>query len=344
MIRNILILSWNDLAIAFKNKTIYLIFFIPLFVFLTLKFVDQTDTTPQKIKIGLIEKENYAPVILKSIQSADQAFSFIWLSSREAGKRGLKEKKVDGILIPSEKEPKRLELVVLTKTSLQTVAIVESLSALQIAVEGKNPNWLSSIQPLQENGIQKQTLPTWILMLALMVSFIILPAQVAEEKEKNLLLGLLQTPIRETEWLVAKLILGMCLIGISVIFLHLLGKFDLGFSLGLGYALFVMIGSFCFSAVGVFLGFLCRNQASARTLGVLVYLPHLLPSALSDFSQKLNKFAPLLPSFQFYAPIKSILFEGIGISHFYWEVIYLLSVGIAAHLFSYKLMKIRWLM
>ena len=88
-------------------------------------------------------------------------------------------------MIRSEKEPQRVELLVLTKASFQTLAIVESFSALQVAVEGGSKNWISDIKPLQDSGIQKQTLPTWILMLVLLVSFIIAPAQVAEEKEKN---------------------------------------------------------------------------------------------------------------------------------------------------------------
>ena len=73
MIRNIITLTLNDLAIAFKNKTIYLILFIPLFVFLSLKFVDQKDANFQKINIGLIQKEHYSPVIMKSIKAADNS-------------------------------------------------------------------------------------------------------------------------------------------------------------------------------------------------------------------------------------------------------------------------------
>jgi ABC-2 type transport system permease protein len=342
MIRNIITLTLNDLAIAFKNKTIYLIFFIPLFVFLSLKVVDQKDENFQKIKIGLIQKEKYSPVIIKSIKAADKVFAISWLSNEEEGKRWLKEKKIDGILIKSEKEPQSLELLVLTKASFQTLAIVESFSALQIAVEGDSKNWISDIKPLQDSGIQKQTLPTWILMLVLLVSFIIIPAQVAEEKEKKLLLGLLQTPMREFEWLLAKLFLGMILIHLAVIFLHLLGKFEFGNSLS--YVAFIGVGSFCFSSFGIFLGFLCRNQASARTLGVLFYLPLLLPSALSDFSQKLNTVAPLLPSYQFYEPIKAILLEGAGISNFSLEWICLFLVGLLTYFLSYYLMKKRWLM
>ena len=139
-------------------------------------------------------------------------------------------------------------------------------------------------------------------MLVLLVGFIVLPTQVAEEKEKKLLLGLLQTPIREVEWLLAKVFLGMILIAVATLFLHLLIAFDLDRGSSLSYVAFLMAGGFCFSAFGIFFGFLCRTQTSARTLGVLFYLPHLLPTALTDFSQTLNSVAPLVPSFQFYRP------------------------------------------
>jgi len=342
MIRNIITLTLNDLAIAFKNKTIYLILFIPFFVFFSLKLVDRTDADFKKINIGLIQKEMYAPVILQTIKSADRVFTVSRVSNEEEGKRWLKERKIDGLLLRSEINQNSLVLVVLKKESLLTLSIVESFSALQKAVEGNSINWISDIKPLQKGGIQKQTLPTWILMLVLLVSFIIMPAQVAEEKEKKLLLALLQTPMREIEWLIAKLFLGMILILIAVLFLHLLGKFDLGN--GLSYVAFIGVGSFCFSSYGIFLGFLCRNQASARTLGVIFYLPHLLPSALSDFSQKLTAVAPFLPSYQFYEPVKSILLEEGRISNLSLQWIYLLLFGLLTFFFAYLLMKKRWLM
>jgi ABC-2 type transport system permease protein len=342
MIRNIITLTLNDLAIAFKNKTIFLIIFIPFFVFFSLKLVDITAADVKKINIGLIQKEIYAPVILQTITSADRVFTVSRVSNEEEGKRWLKEKKIDGLLLRSEKEQNSLVLVVLKKESLQTLSIVESFSALQKAVEGNNTNWISDIKPLQEGGIQKQTLPTWILMLVLLVGFIVMPAQVAEEKEKKLLLALLQTPMREIEWLIAKLFSGMILILTAVLFLHLMGNFEPGNILS--YLAFIVVGSFCFSSYGIFLGFLCRNQASARTLGVMFYLPHLLPSALSDFSQKLSSVAPFLPSYQFYEPIKSILLDESRISNLSLEWIYLFVVGLVTFFFSYLLMKKRWLM
>jgi ABC-2 type transport system permease protein len=174
-----------------------------------------------------------------------------------------------------------------------------------------------------------------------LVSFIIIPAQVAEEKEKKLLSSLLQTPIREIEWLIAKLLLSMILIFTAVLLLHLLNKFNLR---NVNYLAFILVGSFCFSSYGILLGFLCRSQAGARTLGVIFYLPHLLPSVLSDFSKKLTIIAPLLPSYQFYEAIKPILLEQGLTTHLSFEWFYLFLVGLFTFLLSYMLIKNRWLM
>jgi ABC-2 type transport system permease protein len=342
MIKNIITLALNDLYLAFKNKTILLILFIPFFVFISLKLVDSVAADHKKIKIGMLKNELYSPVILGAIRSADQAFTVRAIVSQQEGERLLKEKVLDGVLIPSDKGKDNLSLVVLKKESVQTLSIVESFSQLQKAVEGRSVDWISEIDPLQKSGIQKQTLPTWTLMLVLLVSFIIMPAQIAEEKEKKLLLALLQTPMREIEWLIAKLLLGITLILISVMFLHLMGGFDFGN--GLSYLAFFVAGSFCFSSYGILLGFLCRNQASARTLGVIFYLPHLLPSALSDFSEKLTAVAPFLPSYQFYEPIRSILLDDGRLADFSVDFVYLIAVGMTAFFLAYVLLKKRWLM
>jgi ABC-2 type transport system permease protein len=299
--------------------------------------VDITSAEFKKINIGLIQTETYAPVILQTITSADKIFTVSRVSGVEEGKKWLREKKIDGLLVRPEKDKAGVVLVVLKKESLQTLSIIESFSA-----EGNGTNWISDIKTLQEGGIQKQTLPTWILMLVLLVGFIIMPAQVAEEKEKKLLLALLQTPMREIEWLIAKVLSGMVLILTAVLSLHMLGAFNPGNMLG--YAAFIVVGSFCFSSYGIFLGFLCRNQASARTLGVIFYLPHLLPSALSDYSQKLTAVAPFLPSYQFYEPIKALLLDEGRLTNLSQEWIYLLVVGVMTFFFSYLLMKKRWLM
>jgi ABC-2 type transport system permease protein len=92
------------------------------------------------------------------------------------------------------------------------------------------------------------------------------------------------------------------------------------------------------------LGFLCRNQASARTLGVIFYLPHLLPSALSDFSHKLTTVAPLLPSYQLFRPLNSILLEDGRMVSMSLDFVYLFLVGSLAFYLSRLLMKRRWLM
>ena len=336
MIRNISILTLNDLAITIKNKTILLVFFIPLFVFVTLKLVDSKPAVPEKVKIGLIKNEIYDQKFLTSIKSARGAFAVSDIADLEEGKELIKEKKIDALLLKSE------VLIVLKRQSITTLTVLESFQALQKAVEGRNVNWISKVESLIVADVQKQSLPIWILMLVLLVSFVIMPSQVAEEKEKKLLVSLLQTPMREIEWLLSKVLVCMILICVSLVFLHMISDMKIGFNIH--YILFLIIGSFCFSAYGVLLGFLCRNQATARTLGVIFYLPHLLPAALSEYSAKLSSVAPLVPSFQFIESVKKIIFEQSTISQLSFELTYLAAIGLLAVGLSYYLLKRRWLM
>jgi ABC-2 type transport system permease protein len=264
------------------------------------------------------------------------------VGSEVEGKKKLKEKTLEGLLIKAKNGAERLDVLVLNKESPQTLAIISGFTVLQRSAEGKSAAWLSDLKALHDGGIQKRSLPIWVLMSVLLVGLIIMPAQVAEEKEKKLLLGLLQTPMREVEWVLAKVLVGMVLTFTAVLLLHLLGGFDLGEMPS--YFLFLGAGSFCFSSLGIFLGFLCGSQASARTLGVLFYLPLMVPAALADLSQKLSAVAPCLPSYQFYGPVRSILLEGGRISGFPLEWIYLLLLGAAACLIAIRLMKRRWLM
>jgi ABC-2 type transport system permease protein len=151
-------------------------------------------------------------------------------------------------------------LMVLTRASFQTPALVDGVSALQRQSEGKNSNWISEIRPILEIPLQRQMLPTWILMLVLMVGFIILPTQVAEEKEKKLLPGLLQTPIREMEWLLAKIIYGVIFFELAALFLQLLTRLEFSLGDSLAHIPFLLAGGFCFSSFGILVGFLCRTR------------------------------------------------------------------------------------
>lgn len=344
MIRNVIIMTLHDLAIACQNKTLFLILFIPVFVFVALQLVDENEAVDPNIRIGLLEQGSYPPEMLTTLEAANATIVVTWQSNEAAAMQWLKEGHGDGVLIPHGTAAQHCALIVLEKSSLKTVTIVESINALQRALEGKSNYWIAEIHPVQESGLQRQMLPTWILMLVLMVGFIILPAQVAEEKEKRLLLGLLQTPIRETEWLLAKVSYGIILVVLAATLLHLLTAFDFSIARGLNYLAFLIAGGFCFSALGVCVGFLCRTQASARTLGVLFYLPLLLPSALADFSKPLHSVAPWVPSYQLYQPVKSILLQGGGVADFPLDILALLGAGIIALFLSYQLMRRRWLM
>ena len=342
MIPPILTLIVNDLAIAVKNKSVLLIIFIPFFVFISLKLVDQSARNLTRATVGFVRTEAFSPMITRTLNRAASPILLLPVSDEAAGLRALRDKKIDGFLKHSDTARETLVLVVQKKEALQTLAIIESRAALQHVAEGGGSSWISEVRSLENGGIGTQLLPTWILMLVLLVGFIILPGQVAEEKEKNMLLSLLQTPMHEMEWLGAKVVSGMLLSAVAIVILHLLSNYrpeDMG-----NYVLFILLGSFCFCSYGIFLGLLCRNQASARTLGVIFYLPHLLPCALADYAPQLAACAPYLPSYHLLEPVRALLFNKYPLSHFATDWLYLTTVGVITMTFSYLLIKKRWLL
>lgn len=343
MISNVITLLTHDLAVAFRNKTLYLIVCIPLFVYATLTMVDPTAARNARIRIVLIENRSYPPVFLESIKRAPDEFAVRFVSREEEATRLLKQREADGILIPGRNDASRLRLTVIQQASPETLIIMQRISALQNAAESKGASWIAAVQPLQTGSAKEQTLPTWILMMVLLVSFIILPAQVAEEKEKQLLLGWMQTPVRESEWLAAKLVYGLILMLTSVVAFQLMGGVP-SCANGLTYLAILCAGGFCFGALGICIGLLCRTQASARTLGVLCYLPMLLPPALSDMSQGLKSIAVLLPSYHFYEPVRIMFMTANEPGALTRSWISLVVIGLLACLVSHRLIQKRWLM
>ncbi|HUH57647.1 MAG TPA: hypothetical protein VL020_03935, partial [Pseudomonadales bacterium] len=141
--KNTLLLALNDLAIAFKNKTLLLVLFIPLFVFISLNLVDGNDTQASAIKLGLLQDHAYTPEISDSIEAAKHSIEVTWLEDKDQGLRLLKEHKINGLVSNDAQESGNLELLVLKKESVHTIAIVQSFAALQKAAEGDRPNWIS---------------------------------------------------------------------------------------------------------------------------------------------------------------------------------------------------------
>lgn len=333
----------HDVAVAFKNKTVYLILCVPLFVYATLTLVDPARARESRLRIALIQTDRYAPVVLESIQRSSDPFTIRWVANEDEAVRLLKARELDGVLTPDGDDATRLLLTVARLGSVETMIVMQTFLTLQAAAEGLGPSWIAAVRPLQASSIKAQTLPTWILMMVLLVSLLVLPAQIAEEKEKQLLLGWMQTPVRESEWLASKLAYGIVLMLASVFVLQLMGGASVC-THGMSLLAMLCTGGFCFGALGICLGLLCRNQASARTLGVLCYLPLLLPAALSDMSQELRGIAPLIPSHHVYEPIRAMLLENVGPGQFTSSWLSLMVIGLLACLASHQLLRKRWLM
>lgn len=343
MIRNVFILMGHDLAVAFKNKTVYLVVGIPLFVCATLALVDPAGARRAPVKIAWLRTEMYSYLISANVRHAPDQFEARWAADEAEATRWLKDRTVDGYVKPATGDTSRLRLTVAREASIETLEILQRFTALQAVAEGRGSSWITAVHPLQTGSVHRQTLPTWILMMVLLVGFIVLPAQVAEEKEKQWLLGWMQTPVREIEWLGAKLTYGLVLMLVSVAALQAMGG-GLSWAVGARCLVMLLAGGFCFGSLGICLGLLCRSQASARTLGVLCYLPLLLPAALADMSRELRAVAPWIPSYQLVEPIRAILLEGGSLGAHAPAGFLLVAIGLVAGLVSCRLIKKRWLM
>lgn len=353
-LRNILILAANDFLCALRNKGIYLILFIPVFIFLSLHFASRNRLAASQFKVALIDKTRYSETVTQAMGLATQNIEILHAKTDDEAQSWLRAGKVDAAL--ESAEANRVEVVVLRRDSLQTLVFLQVMSDLQKVVEKNKPSWVADVKAIHEGSVQKQTLPTWILMLVLLVAFIILPAQVADEKDKKVLLTVLQTPVHETDWLLAKVILGVFLSVVAVVLLQALSQ-NVPANLT-AFILFLIVGSYCFSAFGIFLGFLCRNQSSARTLGLVFYLPLLVPAVLSDFSQnaaeltaqgtaqKLGMYLSVLPSYRFFQPLQAMIFESHGSGPALSSWLYLFGLGSILLGLSYLLLKkrVNWLL
>ena len=156
--KNILLLTLNDLAIAVKNKTLLLVLFIPLFVFVSLSLVDETDAEASKINIGLLQDYVYTPEITSSIEAAENAIEVTWLENEEHGLHLLKDHSINGVVTNNDQQPGSLALLVLKKESLHTIAIVQSFSALHKAAEGPPHSSINAISSINTSRKQSETL------------------------------------------------------------------------------------------------------------------------------------------------------------------------------------------
>jgi len=83
------------MAQSWKNKSLLLTVFIPLFAIATLWFANPAPIT--KIKLGLINSEAYPPLMLASLASAKNIFEVSRVTVEE-GVRRLKNKQLDGMV------------------------------------------------------------------------------------------------------------------------------------------------------------------------------------------------------------------------------------------------------
>ncbi|MBI2251270.1 MAG: ABC transporter permease, partial [Armatimonadetes bacterium] len=172
---------------------------------------------------------------------------------------------------------------------------------------------------------RKILLPSWLLF-AIISSFMIVSASFLEEKEKKTLQAILISPASLSEIILGKIFLGLFLTLISTFLILILNGGMSGNLLNL--FLIILLGSFYFCIVGIFISLLASNQGASNTLGSLLYLLFFMPVVLADTSRAMFNIAKFLPSFYILDGLSKalILNFGIGALKFHYLFLFLASL------------------
>lgn len=175
--------------------------------------------------------------------------------------------------------------------------------------------------------LQKKLLPAVVLMV-LIVAGIFAPAfLLVQEKESGTIMALLVTPVRLTEILVSKALLGYCLtLAICVVTLALNGALGAG---TIPLLLTVVAGAGMCVPIGIIYGCLAPD---AKTLYTLVKSLNILligPVAFYFIPSLPGWLARLFPTYWFIDPLYMITLENAGLSRIGGKLTAAVVIGIA---------------
>lgn len=181
------------------------------------------------------------------------------------------------------------------------------------------------------------TIPLWLLLATLSVSLGSVPLLVTDEKEHRTLEALLVTPLGSPTIVLVKATVGIATILLMCVLIVVLTRTAVANPLLLVGGL--LVGATSMVCIGLLIGTVAQNQASAAPVASVLMLVFLLPVILSQLeSTPLVLAAQVLPTFQLNAIISASLFGGATIQDSAARLAYLGALGIAGSALAMWLM------
>jgi ABC-type multidrug transport system permease subunit len=313
--RNILILLGKDLRDGLRNGAIIGVALIPIAFSLFFHHVlYRLRERPPSVAIRLPEGG-----ALKEVFSLGRFENVRMVAGRAEAEELVREGKVRAALfipdpVPGEKPA--VELIVDRSLPLASLLIEAKVKEAIAKAYGVRYPVDVKITSVSKAGEMQFLLDFWIFMLITMISLLVSPLSLIEERYHGTLRALLLSPATAGQLIWSKVAFALILSGLGVTCTILVnGALRLGNNFSL--AAVIAVGIFPLLAMGLFFPLLFENQqASLVVLGLLMGFL-LLGAFLGTLVEGGGWVFNLLPTFHTYTGIKGALFHGAGIAALY---------------------------
>ncbi|HBC91584.1 MAG TPA: hypothetical protein DCZ10_01410 [Pelotomaculum sp.] len=234
-----------------------------------------------------------------------------WEDARQAVKDGEAHA---AVMVPEDfkrqiNEGKRPEVTLVVDDTMPMQAILarETLERQLWVYSVETPPGHLNIITLKGLSVQQSMLPTWIVMGILsMIMFVSIG--VAEEKENKTLNALLLASVDQKTLVSSKVTLGVFFIGVMVTVMMALNK---GFIGNIpGSYLFVFMGAVVCAEMGLLIGVLAPDQATAGMYNTVLYMALLLGAVLAKAAGPVKRVIQTLPSYHILEGLEKMMLKG----------------------------------
>jgi ABC-type transport system involved in multi-copper enzyme maturation permease subunit len=329
--RNILILLGKDLRDGLKNGAIIGVALIPIVFSLFFHHVlSRFREQPPSIAVRLP-----AAGALKGFLSLGHFENVRIVAGRAEAEELVRKGKVRAALFvpdPVPGEKLAIELIVdrtLPLASLLVEAKVKEAIAKAYNIQYPVDVKITSVSKTTE---MQFLLDFWIFMLITMISLLVSPLSVIEERYYGTLRALLLSPATARQFIWSKVAFALILSGVGVSCTILVnGAWRLGNNVSL--AAVIAVGIFPLLAIGLFFPLLLENQQATVVFLGLIMGVFLLGAFLGTLVEGGRWVFNWLPTFHTYTGIKGALFHRAGIGELYpgfavplaWGIVFFLA-------------------
>lgn len=327
----------KDFLESVKNRSIFIAVILPLVASLLFGFLD-TAQTPKSFSLGVYEQTDSA--FGDFLKQTALNFQIYEVSSSDKGKEQVAQGELDGFIVVQGSD--KFQVFLDSGRPVYFFALRENITNLIEVYLQTPPRYDLEIIPLGETSVSRSVLPVWITITMSMIGIMVVSGMFAEEKDHKTIEAIGVSPIGYDELLFGKGLFGVLLSFSTVLIMLFLNRVS-GLSLTSWFALLslTLIGSICFTALGLLIGVLASGQSSARSIATMIYFPLLFPTLIADLSSFTQLLASFFPTFYLFRGVEAVLVNGQGLGAVIIElgVLALFAlILLGSTLFAYKRM------